>query len=467
MIKLFLLYLIYVNLAFADSPRKIGVLIGGGKGEGDPLTSAFFHQAEAFVMSLKDKNYEIRGAFGAPWLLEILKDGEKLKNESGKLDSIIPATVDSVDVQLNWILNEIKLGKIKKDDQIVIQLSTHGNPKDLNELAHKISIPQSLNNKNIISYSLSMKMDQVLEKLNEVGAKTAILDFSCYSGESLDLALNRPNVCVISSTNRYTPATSSSLIGGKDASTYFWQVEAKNPSSKDLESIFLTARMANNNISNESDIPEISSDENLRIRKMWDLIFITYSASKILEDRQKYVQPILNCSEVETSIPLPDYDKFENLMIEILKSDNDIINLQEISGKIKKITKIIDDVYWYMAKDLGSVESIEENGNTTFKSINFGSCSAFFNDDGSVKQLSNQSVVYALYKACTTEENLSFIAPKISENRKNLAKYIKLNNELKELGKKFAKIERNLYEKLYLDFKKDSKKSNACRDFYL
>lgn len=478
--------------AFADSPRKIGVIIGGGRGDHDPLNVVFMGQADGFADKLSQKGYEISGAFGTKEFSNQMYLNERSKSytdawSSGKLK---PATAQSIDDQLNWILKEIESGKIKKDDQVVIQLSTHGSPVNVDEVAHSILIPSIDDDDDYDTppkeqlVHLSEKLNSVVQKLNDVGAKTAMLDFSCFSGGSLDLAKNRSNVCVVSSTNRYKTATAM-LNGREDAGAFFWK-SVQGQQDKNIESIFLQSRRMNS----FDDVPEISSEEHERIRPMWDLLFAQYAAAGPGPNRIGHVAPILECSELGVKLPFQDYDLYKSLMTSTLKSDKDMEELSTIAQRIKRLAEIRDESGPYLDKKF-------KVGN---EQIDFGTCRGFYDEkSGSVKPL--ESVLAPRYETieevkvskyfdspeerqrriddelekvkettelfgqCSSEELKAFMSPLITRHIVVEEEYLKLETEQQKLEKNFSKKEREVYEKMYQEFSKESKTSNACRDF--
>lgn len=72
-----------------------------------------------------------------------------------------------------------------------------------------------------------------------------------------------------------------------------------------------------------------------------------------------------------------------------------------------------------------------------------------------------------MFKACTTKKISSFITPKLAQNKKDTTDFCKLLKEQDDLESKFSKVERSAYEKFYMELRKDSNVSNACRDFVL
>lgn len=498
MFKILVCFL-FSALAFAEPPRKIGMIIGGGKGDRDPMNPVFMNQGDGFASNLSKKGYEIRGAFGTTQFTEqmYLHDRSQDYLDAWSNGKFKPATAQSIDEQLNWILDEIENGKIKKDDQVVIQLSTHGNPVTIDEIAHSIFIPSVDSDEDSDAapkdqvIHLSDKLNGVIQKLNDVGAKTALLDFSCFSGGSLDLAKNRSkNVCVVSATNRYTPAKAVKE-GYEDAGAYFWNnvqsADQNKTSAKDVESIFLSARRMNS----FTDVPEISSEEHQRIRPMWDLLFAKYAAEGMGSNRVGHVAPILECSELGVKLPFQDYELFQSLLSSTLKSDKDMEELSTIAQRIMRLAEIRDESGAYLYKKFKVNES----------EIDFGTCRGFYNDNsGAVQPLDSilapiyetiESVKVSnyyedspkrradriqeeherikertlVYGQCTTDELKTFMSPLVGKHASIEKEYLKLSEEQTRLERKFREKEREVYEKLYLEFSKDSKTSNACRDF--
>ena len=129
-------------------------------------------------------------------------------------------------------------GELKSGDQLLIHINSHGARRDVStEKTHKIATAESaLENYETIGGS-TVGLDylkKLTELANHKGIKLAIIDFSCHSGSTLNIA--NKNTCVITSTgpNHYG-------YTGSDQ-TFTSLFNSKLEKGKSLEEIYLEAR---------------------------------------------------------------------------------------------------------------------------------------------------------------------------------------------------------------------------------
>ena len=97
---------------------------------------------------------------------------------------------------------KISRGEIATGDQLVLYISTHGAQKTGNETSHQISFAgkeaQDLNTLSNASTVSLDKLQNLIDLANKHGVKLGILDFSCHSGNALNLANDK--TCIISAS---------------------------------------------------------------------------------------------------------------------------------------------------------------------------------------------------------------------------------------------------------------------------
>ncbi len=243
-ILVILISLVLTEIASAQLASRTKVLLVGGEYLGrdskgnlvpGPLTKALNHVRVSMEKSCTGS-------------CEILGSG--FQNSTGDRNSIAKMEGD-IQVLENLIRsgsNENVDGRLplRANDQVLIQISSHGQPPNPGECGHEVEIGNS------IYHTRDLK--DLRDKLTAANVKVAIMDLSCYSGASSCLA--DENTCVISAANSGSPAflNDTSSLGAR-----FWESVAILPGNT-LEEHYLRARTAWLTNSSEADVPTISTD---------------------------------------------------------------------------------------------------------------------------------------------------------------------------------------------------------------
>jgi hypothetical protein len=187
------------------------------------------------------------------------KETEKILRE-GYQNPVLPTTnftAANYKKMIKDYEDQVKSGKIKNGDQLLIVIAAHGAYKQHWETSHSIvaSGGSSLANKNDLSKTSLVQLDD-LKKLialtNSRGIKLGIVDLSCRSGNTLELAKNSPYTCVIAATG----PTHYAYMGG--LGTFSTNFLNSLKSGQSLEGVFLKARSE----STDPSFPMISTEEN-------------------------------------------------------------------------------------------------------------------------------------------------------------------------------------------------------------
>jgi hypothetical protein len=251
------------------SPRKIAI-IASGTAEEDPriLKDATQDEAEKFRALAASRRYETQ------WVQQ--SAGQKVS---------IPL-VDS----LLSLVGQVKAGKLTPGSQVVLYFFAHGDANEAGTDAHDIYFGND-------DHLKLGTITPVLESLRTAGIQVALIDRSCFSGNSIDLS--KTGACVISAQNRlnrgHVPLTHSKLKNtytANDFANHLRRTLESKPGSN-LEEAFLSARQSytDNQFSLDrttngawdylkalnytNDLPEISSSEQERLRPIWDHLFFT------------------------------------------------------------------------------------------------------------------------------------------------------------------------------------------------
>ena len=129
------------------------------------------------------------------------------------------------------------ISNAKSGDQVVFNILTHGGPQDSNGKEHDLLLADG-------PMPIS-ELATVIKKLEAKGVKIAIIDQSCFSGVTLDLASQ--NTCVISAASRDS-------VGYITFNDLLWSNARKGES---IEDVFLKSRRIDRSLA----YPMISTEE--------------------------------------------------------------------------------------------------------------------------------------------------------------------------------------------------------------
>ncbi len=196
-----------ISLGEPSSQNKKHYLLIGGSGEPDSNFTSFDGEYINTLRYLRDsKDTEKTFSFDGEYArIEDLGEAyklEKLTRTKGTAKEIINS--------IEKLKAQIERGEIKKGDQLIIHISSHGTYADSKEFSHSISIVSDTKNNikenEILSEaeaegdSLSLDRLQGLIKAAQAkGINLGIIDTSCYSGNVLKFA--NDTTCVITGSN--------------------------------------------------------------------------------------------------------------------------------------------------------------------------------------------------------------------------------------------------------------------------
>jgi len=370
--------------------------------------------------------------------------------------------------------DNIKSGKIRPGEKLLILIDTHGAEKedDSSELTHHISI----NSRDLKSNdSVSLDELKVLTKLaKEKGIKLGIVDFSCHSGNSLALA--NENTCVIA-------ATGPKHFGYTSFSDNFMQ-EMKNGGS--LEDIFLRTRSSEKYAS----YPMISTSEGQSIYNDFYPTLIPYlyyyDKNSNHEKMSKYLLEVANnpscprdsqMEELEKKIDqlqkttlknLPEVESIKFLFNEYKAKQDDYIKFLKSSGpkdlakteRVWGIGRVGRSSYTY-GNTLSWKEIIESDFETPKKNLEL----ILKYPDSPEEDAKNRAKLNYNIEGLEIQQKLLKKNPGLVKYKEDFKKYKIFLDESRNMAEKIAQNERALFSSLYSELKKDSKQSNPCRDF--
>ena len=471
-----LLCLIMINKARAE--RTFLFLGGGGEPErkSDTIFDPSMYLLDDYLKANKWKN-DISFNGGHKTSEAILKT--RFKNASSKT----AFNKNNYNTLLENYIKDMKSGKLKSGEQLLVFIDTHGAAQKPNESTHNISIGSGnasadLNN---LSSSDTISMDTLknfVQVAKEKRIKLAIVDMSCHSGSTLALA-NDAN-CIITSTGPNQYAYSS----------FSEDFLKKMKKGKSLEDVFLEARKEES----MAAYPMISTAAGLTINKtiypkISPYLYYYNDIKKngklydyIVDESSKNSQCLRDYQFKQLESTLENFNRIGLLGISM--KNLKVLKILDLLKEYKELQdKLIESSKKYPLKELDNIvkfTDIVKIGNTEMRTdMKYSWRNLLAIDCNKVIQ----SAELELKKTTDPDKRLELLS-EISSHKKIKAKQEefltknptlrnyqqKLDNDLKDMGKSFmlanriAEEERNIYDEMYKDL---SKSKNNCKDFVL
>lgn len=196
--SIIVLTLLISSLTWAG--EKYMAVMGVGGEPGNKETTIFDDELEnmsGYLSRAPDTNLVLSLNGGHSKTEEIIS--EELERQNVKNTPFVEASFDSIIADYE---RKIQNGQISNGDQLILYISTHGARQIGDEKSHSIALTGgeavNLNNlKGARTVSLD-KLEKLITLAEQKGVKLGILDFSCHSGNSINL--HRPNTCIISAS---------------------------------------------------------------------------------------------------------------------------------------------------------------------------------------------------------------------------------------------------------------------------
>lgn len=179
-------------------------LIGGGGEAGD--STIFDYEINSFSYINKFTDNQKIYFDGGHALLEknIASNFPNVKNNHFREADYLKFLAD--------LKENLSSGKIKKGDQVLVSLFSHGAEKEAGVTSHKVAVKKDQQGEGINLQNLQGAEIVSLDDLKDIvklaedkGVKLGIIDQSCYGGATTALAKNLKNVCILSGTNDLIP----------------------------------------------------------------------------------------------------------------------------------------------------------------------------------------------------------------------------------------------------------------------
>jgi hypothetical protein len=384
-------------------------------------------------------------------------------------------------------------GELKSGDQLLLIMDTHGAVNSTNEKSHSVALSQgtaenleTLSGASIVSMD---KLEKILKLASVKGVKLALLDLSCFSGNTLKIA--NKNTCVISATgeNQYGYNEVRSANDNSPYSTFGGRFLERMKSGSNLEDIFLDARLVSQFPS--PDFPMISTDTGFLVNDLiYQMItpYLLYNYASITNFSESY--DVKNLAQALC--------KTENQYSEINKRIDEIANFTSLSKKLFDTTKLKKALLAYRKyqiyyeKALSDAQKAGDEVKDIIRRDYPDKAKLFDKEDGLAILTVNRENSLKMYKQLADEEKSKWnehfyqkiydellekdaISKKVSLkmsaqskiNINNFDEIFKKSGNSKKLAENVSAEAINIYDKLYRANANKNKESNPCKDFVL
>lgn len=386
---------------------------------------------------------------------------------------------------------EAKLNSMNKGDQLLLIMATHGAINLPDEKSHSVSLSsteavdlKTLNGSKKVSMD---EFEKIFALASSKGVKLALLDLSCFSGNTLKIS--NKDACVISASGekQYSYAYVRDPGDKSTDNTFGGRLLERMKIGSNLEDIFLEARAG----SGYQDFPMISTDTGFLLN---DLIYKMITPYLLYND--KSIAEFSGSYDVENM--QQSLCKTENQYSEIKKRIEEISNLASIPKKLintAKLEKALDSYRKFQLAYENGLSEAQRVGNEVKEIIlsdypdkaklfekedgvsilfaEYESTSQYFKEE--IAKKSNEWIknsyqnVYndLLVKSAIQKDVTKKLSAKSKANIKNFQNLYEYSQKTKQLAENVATEAKNLYDTLYRASSKKSSESNPCKDFVL
>lgn len=476
------LILMAAPLCFAGN--YLSIMGGGGEPQGD--TTIFDEQIPDMGRFVTSSDWQTTLTFngGHATTESKLQSAFAAKNVSNT-----PFTEDVFKKQLNDYEEQIKSGKIKSGDQIMLIISTHGAEKTSTEKTHQISVKGgTIQDFNTGAGSKTTSLDK-LEQLSALAEKhnikLAIVDLSCHSGNSLPL--RNKNTCVITTTG-------PKHYGYAGVSSFSNKFLANLKQGSNLEDIFLKTR---ENF-NDRSFPMISTPVGLEINdELYDPLTPYHYNYDPKHD--KYSSYIL--SQVKLGVACEAPNQFQELL-DLISDTEEIKNVSRNARyktrEGRKFKELLEEYYQLMSQQRDALSrmnlpdmKVEEKFCHTYKISEYSQTEAcqtytierllslnvdWYRNHNNKKiaesKVENNKKFYEasniiLDKIIARREELKQQYPDIQRQENFFKEQEDLQKRTTALANRISDASAKLYYSMYKQKSASDNKPNPCKDFVL
>lgn len=459
---------------FADEAPKTHMLILGGSGE-------LLGDQTIFDKSLTHLGYYYRDKMkrGEIGQTSIAFDGghndtDLIKNKFTKANSVQNFTKETYQQEIDHFKSMMSDNAvIKKGEQLLVYINSHGQEKSDGTKTHLIAIGE----KDIIGLDRLAELQTVATKN---GIKLAIIDLSCFSGNTQALA--DENTCIISGSGENHYSYAGDGFSGRFADKL---MEAKN-----LESAFLKARNSNS----AADFPIISTSEGKLIKdKIYHLMTpylrfndrndtltkeVIHAASNAVYSCEK------NNSFEKLNASLDEIEKMSTSTKKLFmfsKEKQKPVEFNELKKLLQEYKTIQDHLTEVLrtmhVEKLSQIEEIDTTYKYSWAALlatdwdkftisiqNYLNTHTPLSPEDRKKYEYNKSIYQ---KASLAKQKILKENPGLDEYKNVVTKYDDGQKKTLILAEKIAILEKRLFDGLYKKYAKENNQTNPCREFKL
>lgn len=464
----------------AYSERRIALIGGGGEPVG-MKTTIFDETLNSFDRYLqKNKWGQVVLIFNGDH--STTDDIIKTKFRNAALKANI--SQNNFNAVIKQYENQINSGELKSGDQLLVMIESHGLSKSGDELTHSVAV-RSENPQ--VAESLKNSSMDAFKKLSELakekGIKLAIIDFSSYSGNSLELA--NENNCVISSTGKDHPGYT----------TFAEKFMSNMAAGKSLEDVFLETRKN----TADNSYPMISSPEGQIINhdiypgitpylyhydrpkteqtedKLSEYL-IKSSSDKLCKrenqfaELEKQLAKLRETPALNISSHYPDIDGIKLLIQYYKRKQDNYIKLLNSWGVTELSRK-----EQFSATGTSGKKSFTMSGNFSWKELVETDFDSIIKNVTYALPMTKDPATQAQFKASIQMHTRAFAKqkeilsqyPKLKDYKENFRIQLSELEGTYAIANQIAIEERKLYSAMYSNLRQDKAPKNACNDFIL
>lgn len=432
-----LLFVALVLVMSAAHAKKKEVIFFGGGGEPAGDSTIFDRGVSSFMPFIPGSGWTVRPYFNGGHRrsenIARMKFGNKNK----------PMTSQNVRAEIMNLRKRIESGDLKQGDQLMMTIYTHGATPKKGQKSHSVSTTDG-----------TFDLDEIIalrDIAERKGVKLAIVDMSCHSGNSLNLASDK--TCVVSATGEGLGYNTSSESMGMNLIR-----------GSSLEMAFIRARRTPVGAS-----PQISSPAGKK----------TYAATKFLHESMEENSRIGArkdpnfCYGSENA----EFKKLAKDIAEIRKNSlyDQVSNYFGITagtaqGMTDKMQTALDNYANGRKKLQESFDTMEALNPQRCRKLGENNlCGKHENFEYGYSLLAKMKSQGKLEKSHEEEFELyrqHMESPEYKRWKQAEAEY-KKHPSIYPLAKDVGRAEREIYEQVYLENAKDNREPNPCKDFVL
>ncbi|MNJ90994.1 hypothetical protein D3C87_86370 [compost metagenome] len=401
------------------APKKEALVVGGG-GEPSEERATIFDSSYGNTMDNLNS---------AKWNVVSFFDGGHIESQDladEKTDGKNkPFYAQDFNSQLDSYIRQINDGTLKKDDQLLVSIMTHGWLQEGKEVTHKISTTDK-----------EVDLDK-LKKLRDLaeakGVKLGILDMSCFSGATLKLGSDKTCVLSLATEDKVGYTTASEKLG------YFM-----TPGSN-LEEAFLKSRK-DPKVINPGQ-PQISTKAGRRV--MDETLFLRFS----MEDELQFSMD--QCHSSESAATQKLVKQLQDINSKS-GSQNELIEKMKDSLNAYSLVKRKAQEAFSTSQKLNKEEVCFNFDSTSRNCMPFSAFENIWNNPLAKSRLSKKEIT--LFEKVRRSSDFSKWKKSREVYEENLKK-------LNSLYKQVAHAEKEAYDILYQEFSRTDNSPNPCRDF--